>query len=58
VGDLLRLAAVRYGDKTALVFEDQAWSFRQLDEASSKIAHGLRSLARAWCGGHHSALLT
>jgi long-chain acyl-CoA synthetase len=42
VGALLSDAARRHGDKTALVFESQRWSFRQLDEASSKVAAQLQ----------------
>ncbi|MDP2094437.1 MAG: AMP-binding protein, partial [Hydrogenophaga sp.] len=42
VGALLSDAARRFGDKTALVFEDQRWSFRQLDEASSRVAAQLQ----------------
>jgi long-chain acyl-CoA synthetase len=44
VGALVREAARRFGNKTALVFEDQRWSFSQLDEASSKVAAQLRAL--------------
>jgi long-chain acyl-CoA synthetase len=40
----VRDAARRFGDKTALVFEDQRWSFLQLDVASSKVAAQLRAL--------------
>jgi long-chain acyl-CoA synthetase len=42
VGALVREAARRFGDKTALVFEGQRWSFRELDEASSKVAAQLQ----------------
>lgn len=42
VGALLSDAARRFGDKTALVFDDQRWSFRQLDEASSRVAAQLQ----------------
>lgn len=41
VGALLQRAAGRFGDKTALVFEDQRFTFRQLDEASSRVAAAL-----------------
>lgn len=43
VGALIHEAAGRFGDKTALVFEDQSWSFRQLDEAASKVATALQA---------------
>jgi long-chain acyl-CoA synthetase len=42
VGALVRDAARRFGDKTALVFEGQHWSFRELDAASSKVATHLQ----------------
>jgi long-chain acyl-CoA synthetase len=41
VGALLQQAARRFGDKTALVFEDRSWSFRALDDASSTLAAAL-----------------
>ena len=47
VGGLLQQAARRFGDKTALVFEDQRWSFRQLDRASSQVAAQLQGLGIA-----------
>lgn len=43
VGALLRESAKRFGNKIALVFEDQSWSFRELDEASSKVASALQT---------------
>jgi long-chain acyl-CoA synthetase len=44
VGALTGLAASRYGQKTALVFEHETWSFLRLDELSSKVAAALRAL--------------
>ena len=44
VGALLTQAARRFGDKTALVFEGQRWSFKQLDDASSRVASALLGL--------------
>jgi len=44
VGALVREAARRFGSKTALVFEDERWTFSRLDEASSKVAARLRAL--------------
>lgn len=38
VGALMGEAARRFGDKTALVFEGHRWSFRDLDESSSRVA--------------------
>lgn len=43
VGALIREAAVRFGDKTALVFEGQSWTFRELDQASSQVAAALQA---------------
>lgn len=43
VGALIRESAKRFGNKTALVFEDRSWSFLQLDEASSKVASALQA---------------
>ena len=44
VGELLRRSARRFGDKTALVFDGERLSFRQLDEASTRAAAGLRRM--------------
>lgn len=44
LADLVRHAARRYGAKTALVFEDQRWSFAQLDAASDAVAGNLAAL--------------
>lgn len=38
LGALLGNAAQTYGDKTALVFRDQRWSFSELDSAASSVA--------------------
>ena len=43
VGELVRQAARRFGDKAALVFEDRTLSFRQIDEASSRVAAALQA---------------
>jgi long-chain acyl-CoA synthetase len=37
-GDILRAAAPRFGDKIALVTADQKLSYRELDEASDRVA--------------------
>lgn len=42
VGELLPRAAAHFGNKTALVFEGRRFSFRELDEASSRVAAALR----------------
>jgi long-chain acyl-CoA synthetase len=42
VGALMTDAARRFGDKTALVFEGQRWTFQQLDDASSRVASALQ----------------
>ena len=44
VGLLVTEAAARFGDKTALVFDERRFSFRDLDEASSRIASALHGL--------------
>jgi long-chain acyl-CoA synthetase len=44
VGLLVTEAAARFGDKTALVFDGQRFSFRDLDEASSRLASALHGL--------------
>ena len=41
LGEILPLAARRFGDKTAVLAEDKAFSFNQLDRMSAKIANGL-----------------
>lgn len=38
---LLRRQAERYGDRTWLSFEDQAFSFREIDQITDRLAHGL-----------------
>ena len=47
IGALLAQAARRFGDRTALIFGDKRWSFRQLNEAASQLAS---SLARQGIG--------
>ena len=49
-------AAERFGDKTALVFEDQTYTFRQLDDASSSVAAAL-AIASVISGRQCPALL-
>ncbi|SPO54607.1 AMP-dependent synthetase and ligase [Pseudomonas sp. JV551A1] len=49
VGALIGEAAQRFGDKTALVFDERNWSFRELDDASSMLAAAL--LARGLRAG-------
>src|SRR5450830_110378 len=44
IGAFLSEAAERFADKTALVFEEQVWTFKQLDDASSRVAGYLQSL--------------
>ncbi|NDZ18950.1 acyl-CoA synthase [Variovorax sp. WS11] len=44
VGDILGASARRWGAKTALVFEDETYSFNDLDRKSSLIAHHLEAL--------------
>ena len=44
LGEVLPAAARRFGGKTALVFEGRRFSFRALDELSSRLASGLRGI--------------
>src|SRR5258708_34940256 len=44
IGNLLPAAAARFGTKTALVFEDRSFTFRELDRLSSRFAGALQSL--------------
>lgn len=41
IGDLIRRAAIRYGDGIALVDARRSLSFKQFDEATDKVGHGL-----------------
>ena len=47
LGQVLPAAAAKYKDKTALIFEDRVFSFRQLDGLSNAVAAGLVSLGVA-----------
>jgi long-chain acyl-CoA synthetase len=47
VGSLIADAASRFGEKTALIFEDEPWSFRDIDRASSQVARQLQVLGVA-----------
>jgi acyl-CoA synthetase (AMP-forming)/AMP-acid ligase II len=47
IGGILAQTARRYPAKTALVVEDQRLSYRELDEQSNRLAHGLISLGAA-----------
>lgn len=42
VGALLQAAAARYKGKTALIFEDQHWSFSELEAASNRVSAWLQ----------------
>lgn len=44
VGDFVRSAALKFGEKVALIFENQRWTFHQLDHASSCLATRLAEL--------------
>lgn len=44
LGDLVREQAEALGDRTFLIFEDQEYSFREIDLASNRVAQGLRRL--------------
>ncbi|MBI5105050.1 MAG: acyl-CoA synthetase [Solirubrobacterales bacterium] len=44
VGDVVRRSAARTPDRVALRFGDRAWTFRELDEAASRVAGRLLGL--------------
>jgi len=44
VGDLIRQGARHFGDKAAVIFEGRSWTFRELDQASSRLAWHLQRL--------------
>lgn len=44
VGDFVRTAALRFGERVALIFENERWTFQQLDDASSRMAGQLAAL--------------
>ena len=44
LGQVLPVAARKYGDKTGLIFEGREFSFNQLCEMSGRVANGLRSV--------------
>ena len=41
LGEILPMAARRFGDRTAVIVEDKVFSFNELDRLSAKIANGL-----------------
>lgn len=41
IGEILPAAARRFGDKIAILFEGRAFTFRELDALSSRVANGL-----------------
>lgn len=44
LGTILPHAAMRYGDRTALVFQGREFTFRELDDLSARLASGLAQL--------------
>ncbi len=44
LGELLPMAAKRYGEKTALVVDDRTFSFDELDKLSNRLANGLSGI--------------
>ncbi|MER5673727.1 acyl-CoA synthetase [Pseudonocardia alni] len=59
VDDVLRRSALRFPDRTALVFEDRRWTYRELDEAVTRaaatlIGRGLSSGDRVAAYGRNS----
>lgn len=49
IGNIPPQAAARFGEKTALVFQGRMFSFGELDQLSSRLASGLRSIG-VGCG--------
>jgi long-chain acyl-CoA synthetase len=47
LGEVLPVAAQRFGDKTALVFEGRAFSYRELDRLSNRLANALSDMGVA-----------
>nr|WP_255520178.1 long-chain-fatty-acid--CoA ligase [Ramlibacter aurantiacus] len=46
-GDMLRRAAERFPDKTAVIWQDRRTSYHELEERSNQLAHALASLGLA-----------
>ena len=44
IPDLFSETASRHPDKTAIIFEEQKWTFRELDEFTNRVANHFRSL--------------
>ncbi len=44
VGDIIRQTAARYPDKVGLVYEDQQYSWREVNNRVNRLAHGLLGL--------------
>jgi acyl-CoA synthetase (AMP-forming)/AMP-acid ligase II len=42
--DMVAAAARRYANRTALVFHDRSWTFREVDERANRLAHALLGL--------------
>ena len=47
LGQVLPVAAQKYGDKTALVIDGRSFSFNDLNHLSGRLANGLRDLGIA-----------
>ena len=44
ISDLFSETASRYPDKTAIIFEEQKWTFRELEEFTNRVANHFHSL--------------
>ena len=44
VSDVVRRSAARFGDREAVRFGDRTWSYRELDDAVTRVAHHLAGL--------------
>jgi len=44
VADLFTKTAARYPNKIAIIFEDQRWTFKELDEYANKVGNHFRAV--------------
>ncbi|ADG83531.1 AMP-dependent synthetase and ligase [Thermincola potens JR] len=44
LGEVISRAKNRFPDKTALIFKDRRWTYRELDEQINQVANGLKKL--------------
>ena len=49
VADLFTKTAARYPNKIAVIFEDQRWTFKELDEYANKVGNHFRAVGLLCC---------